>query len=241
MKKLLSIAFISVLVLLTGCAKSAPKVGHVSVTTIPITQTPASTNSNTTTNTSSSKNTLSKTMNTTKNQNFNQLAPPKKGDTIAILDTDDGTIKFKLFTNKVPEITKNFIELAKTNKYTNVPFHRIIKDFMIQTGDFEFGNGTGGYSYKGPGTKLNDEINPDLKHYQYTVSMANSGPNTNGSQFFIVSAKNGAHWLDGSYSIFGQVYEGMSVVDKIEQVKTDSNNKPLTPIKLKKVTIAIYK
>ena len=165
----------------------------------------------------------------------NQTA--KTGDTIATIETDKGTIKFKIFTDQVPEISKNFIELAKSGKYDNVPFHRIIKDFMIQTGDFTAQNGTGGYSYKGPGSRLDDEIVSSLHHLKGTVSMANAGPNTNGSQFFIVTADQGTPFLDGKYSIFGQVTEGQDIVDAISLVKTGAMDKPETPVMMKKVTI----
>jgi len=168
-----------------------------------------------------------------------QLRAPAKGETVAIMDTDFGTIKIKLFTDQAPEISKNFIELAKAKKYEGAPFHRVIKDFMIQTGDFNKKNGTGGYSYKGPDTKLNDEISPNLRHYYGTVSMANAGPNTNGSQFFIVTNKNGTPHLDGGYSIFGQVYEGMDIAEKIQSVHTNSNDKPDNTITIKSIKIEV--
>jgi len=173
-----------------------------------------------------------------------QLAAPAVGDTVAILDTDLGTIKFKLFTEQVPEMTKNFIELAKAGKYDGVPFHRVIKDFMIQTGDFTNKNGLGGYSYKGPGTELPDEIVPTLKHLYGTVSMANRGPNTNGSQFFIVTARDGVPMLDGGYTIFGQVYEGMEVAEQIADLYLPQSGQAGTPSKIvniKKTTVMPYK
>lgn len=145
-----------------------------------------------------------------------QTAAPVSGDKIGIIETELGTIKIKLFKDHAPEIVKNFEEIAKSGKYNGVPFHRVERGFVIQGGDFESGDGYGGYSYKGPGTKLPDEIVPGFSHLKGTVSMANSGPNTNGSQFFIVTAENGTPGLDGDYSIFGQVYEGMSVVMAIE-------------------------
>jgi peptidyl-prolyl cis-trans isomerase B (cyclophilin B) len=171
-----------------------------------------------------------------------QLAPPAAGDTVAVIETDMGTIKFKLFTEQVPEMTKNFIELAKAGKFDNVPFHRVIKNFMIQTGDFTKKNGTGGYSYKGPGTELPDEF-AGLKHLYGTVSMANSGANTNGSQFYIVTRKNGTPDLDGGYTIFGQVYEGMDVAEKIADLFIPSSGGAGTPskiINMTKVTVMPY-
>jgi peptidyl-prolyl cis-trans isomerase B (cyclophilin B) len=166
-----------------------------------------------------------------------QLAAPKAGDKIAVIETDFGTIKMKLFTEKVPEMTKNFEELAKEGKYNGVPFHRVVKNFMIQTGDFTQKNGTGGHSYKGPGTKLPDEISPNLKHLYSTVSMANSGPNTNGSQFFIVTNIDGATFLDGGYTIFGQVYEGMEVAEKIVDLQVPGTEKPKEEINMVKVEV----
>lgn len=166
-----------------------------------------------------------------------QTAMPLAGETVAILDTDMGVIKFKLFTEQVPEISKNFIELAKDGKYKDTPFHRTVKDFMIQTGDFTNKNGTGGYSYKGPGSKLADEIAPSLKHLYGTVSMANAGPDTNGSQFFIVTSEKGTSFLDGGYSIFGQVYEGMDVAEKIQDLQVPHTEKPSKLVLIKSVKI----
>ena len=167
-----------------------------------------------------------------------QTEAPKKGDTVATIETDKGTIKIKLFPETSPETVKNFIELAKTGKYDNVPFHRVIEGFMIQTGDFTNKNGTGGYSYKGVGTKIDDEFSPSLTHLNGAVSMANSGPNTNGSQFFIVTSSGGAAYLNNHYSVFGQVYEGQDIADTISKLKTGPSDNPLTPMMMKKVTIS---
>ncbi|MGL5831136.1 MAG: peptidylprolyl isomerase [Candidatus Altimarinota bacterium] len=170
--------------------------------------------------------------------NSTQLAAPKSGDTIATLETSLGTIKAKLFASEAPETVKNFTELAKEGKYDGVTFHRVIEDFMIQTGDFEKGNGTGGHSYKGPGTKFNDEFAPGLANLQGTLSMANSGANTNGSQFFIVTSADGTPWLNGKHSVFGQIYEGLDVALKISQVETDLGDKPVETVTINKVTIS---
>jgi cyclophilin family peptidyl-prolyl cis-trans isomerase len=177
---------------------------------------------------------------TNQNTNSMQTQGPKTGDTIATLETDQGTIKFKLFTEQAPETTKNFIELAKSGKYDGVPFHRVIPDFMIQTGDFTNKNGTGGYSYKGPDTMIDDEFSPGLVNLKGTVSMANAGPNTNGSQFFIVTAAQGTPWLNGKHTVFGQVFEGQDVADKISMVQTGLRDAPLTPVTIKKVTISTF-
>jgi len=170
---------------------------------------------------------------------INQTDMPVEGNQVAVLTTSKGVIKILLLDGHAPEMVKNFTTLAKEGKYDGIIFHRVIKDFMIQTGDFENQNGTGGYSYKGPGTMLKDEIHPDLSHIRGAVSMANRGPNRNGSQFFIV--QKDSTFLDGKYSIFGQVYEGMNVVDKIASVETDVRNKPFDDVVLEKVEILRYK
>lgn len=162
---------------------------------------------------------------------------PEKGDTIAVLTTNMGEIKILLYAKDAPETAKNFVELAKEKKYDDTIFHRVINNFMIQGGDFENRNGTGGYSYKGKGTRLADEINPALSHVRGALSMANAGPNTSGSQFFIVQNPEGATFLDGGYSLFGFAYEGMDVVDKIAAVEKNGSDKPLKDVVLEKVEI----
>lgn len=177
---------------------------------------------------------------TTKTPAYDQLTAPKSGDKIASIETDKGTIKFKLFTDKVPEMTKNFEELANAGKYEGTPFHRVMKNFMIQTGDFNKKNGTGGYSYKGEGTTLDDEIVPELKHLYGTVSMANRGPDTNGSQFFIVTNKNGTPNLNGGYTVFGQVYEGMDVAEEIQNLQVPGTEAPSEEVLMKKVEVSTF-
>jgi|WetSurMetagenome_2_1015567.scaffolds.fasta_scaffold59852_2 peptidyl-prolyl cis-trans isomerase B (cyclophilin B) len=197
--------------------------------------------SQTTENTSINNNEMTPSAQTGQNTNADlQLRPPSAGEKIAVIETDLGTIKFKLFTELAPEMTKNFETLANSGKYNNVPFHRVIKDFMIQTGDFTQKNGMGGYSYKGPGTELPDEITPALKHLYGTVSMANHGKDTNGSQFFIVTNKNGTSFLDGGYTVFGQVYEGMDVAEKIADLQVAGTEAPGRVINMKKVTVSTY-
>lgn len=166
---------------------------------------------------------------------------PEKGDTIAILETNFGEIKMLLYTELAPETTKNFIELAKAGKYNDTIFHRVIDNFMIQGGDFETRDGFGGYSYLGPGTYLKDEFGENLVHIYGAVSMANGGPDTAGSQFFIVQAKDGTSWLNGKHAIFGYVYEGMDTVEKIADTETDGNNKPTEDVMLETVTIEKFK
>lgn len=157
---------------------------------------------------------------------------------MAILYTNFGEIEVELYIEQAPETTKNFIELSKGGKYDNTIFHRVIDDFMIQGGDFENRNGTGGYSYKGPGTSLEDEFNDGLSHKRGTLSMANRGPDTGGSQFFIVQAEDGTPHLDGKHAIFGQVIKGMDVVDKIAGVNTDAFDKPLEDVIIEKIEIS---
>ncbi|MCC9606872.1 peptidylprolyl isomerase [Blastopirellula sp. JC732] len=129
---------------------------------------------------------------------------------VATIETDKGTIKIQLHDDKAPKTVANFEKLAKDGFYDGLKFHRVIPDFMIQTG-CPHGTGTGG-----PGYKFEDEFHPDLKHVGPGVlSMANSGPNTNGSQFFITHVKT--EWLDGKHSVFGKVIEGQDVVDSIKQ------------------------
>jgi peptidyl-prolyl cis-trans isomerase B (cyclophilin B) len=165
---------------------------------------------------------------------------PATGDTVAKISTNHGDIMMLLYTKEAPETAKNFAELAKDKKFDGSIFHRVIDDFMIQGGDFENRNGTGGYSYKGAGTKLQDEFGEGLTHLRGAVSMANAGPNTGGSQFFIVNAPDGTAFLDGRHAIFGYVYEGMDVVDKIAQVEKDAGDRPTKDVVMESVTISIF-
>lgn len=162
---------------------------------------------------------------------------PQKGDHTAKIITNYGEIRVKLYADIVPETVKNFEELAKAGKYNGTIFHRVIKDFMIQGGDFDKRDGTGGYSYKGPGTVIQDEFSPELKNIKGALSMANRGPNTGTSQFFIVQAKDGTPWLDGKHAVFGQVYEGLDIVDKIASVETGPMDKPLKDVVIEKIEI----
>lgn len=150
-------------------------------------------------------------------------------DYTASMETNKGTIKFKLFADQTPITVNNFVYLANAGFYNNLTFHRIIKDFMIQ-GGCPLGTGTGN-----PGYQFQDEPSP-TKLVKGSLAMANSGPNTNGSQFFIVTADT-ASWLDGKHTNFGEVIEGMDVVEKIEQVETGPNDLPNQPVIIKSVTI----
>lgn len=226
-----------------------------------------------------------------------QLDLPSSGEEIAVLETSMGTVKIRLFPDAAPKAVENFKGLVRKGYYNGLTFHRVIKDFMAQTGDPN-GNGTGGSSlWNKP---FADEFNRNLLNIRGAVAMANSGPNTNGSQFFIDQAgpssfagwsnfekaydyikqsnisvdsfvaQYGTSWinmdkatqeyrsfyeknwgnpyLDGYYNIaqrghtvFGQVFDGMNVVDKIVSVSVDSGNKPLTAIKIIKAEITVYK
>ncbi|MBR5626064.1 MAG: peptidylprolyl isomerase [Thermoguttaceae bacterium] len=129
---------------------------------------------------------------------------------IATIETPRGTIKLELFADKAPKTVANFEKLAKEGFYDGLKFHRVISDFMIQGGD-PTGTGCGG-----PGYSFDDEFHPDLRHDgPGTLSMANAGPNTNGSQFFITHVA--CPWLDGKHSVFGKVLEGQDVVDAVRQ------------------------
>lgn len=173
---------------------------------------------------------------------FDQTAVPKKGDTIAIIETNMGTIKMQFFPQYAPETVNNFTTLAKKGFYNGLIFHRVIPDFMIQGGDPE-GTGMGGETYKGKNTTLKAEIAPELHHILGAVSMARKGNDINSasSQFFIVQNKDGAPFLDRQYTVFGQVFEGLDVVDAIAKTDRDPSDKPFTDVTMKNVTIETVK
>mmetsp|Transcript_17479 Transcript_17479/g.38075 ORF Transcript_17479/g.38075 Transcript_17479/m.38075 type:complete len:191 (-) Transcript_17479:189-761(-) len=144
------------------------------------------------------------------------------------LDTSHGKITIQLFWRECPRTCRNFVELSKSGYYDGLLFHRLIPDFITQTGD-PFGDGTGGESIYGP--TFEDEIVAKLSHdSRGIVAMANAGRNTNSSQFFITFRP--CPHLDGKHTVFGKVVEGMSVVDEIQLVKTDKKKKPVKPIKI---------
>ena len=150
---------------------------------------------------------------------------------VATVKTNKGDIKIQLDAVNTPNTVNNFVFLANDNFYDGVIFHRVIAGFMAQGGD-PTGTGMGDAGYK-----FADEIGKDNKNNSGTIAMANAGPNTNGSQFFINVADN--NYLDGRHTVFGKVIEGMDVVDKIVNVKTDSQDKPLEDIVIKDVTIEV--
>lgn len=172
---------------------------------------------------------------------FNQEAKPKVGDTVAVLHTNYGDIAMSFFPKYAPKGVENFQTLAKEKKYNNSIFHRVIKKFMIQGGDYTNGDGTGGESCWGK--EFENECVDELKNIRGAVAYANSGPDTNGSQFFINLAKN-AH-LDGNYTVFGQVFAGMDVVDLISNCEVTVNtsgeqSSPVNEVKLESVEITKY-
>src|SRR5207247_1205858 len=147
----------------------------------------------------------------------------------ATMHTNHGAIELELFDEDAPKTVENFRKLAADGVYDVVIFHRVIKDFMIQGGD-PTGTGTGG-----PGYQFEDEFN-DHKVERGALAMANAGPNTNGSQFFIVTA-DAAPWLDGKHTVFGKVTSGMEVVDKIQSVERDSRDKPREDVTIDRVEL----
>ena len=193
-----------------------------------------------------------------------QLSTPQKGDTLAVMHTNMGDIKIKLFPEKAPKTVENFVTHSKNGYYNGLKFHRVINDFMIQGGDPR-GNGTGGESIWGG--NFPDEFDPELHNLRGALSMANSGPNTNGSQFFIVQAREvpanmleqmrdledngfpaditaayaelgGTPWLDFRHTVFGQVTDGMDVVDAIAAVETN-NDVPCEDVIISSIDIEI--
>lgn len=148
----------------------------------------------------------------------------------ANFDTNLGKFKIKLFADITPVTVNNFVYLAEAGFYDGLIFHRVIKDFMIQ-GGCPLGTGTGS-----PGYKFEDESN-EMPLVKGSLAMANSGPNTNGSQFFIVTA-NSTPWLDGMHTNFGEVVEGLEIIEKIGLVQTGANDKPIQPVIINSVTIS---
>ncbi len=148
----------------------------------------------------------------------------------AIIETTMGRIVVTLYRSQAPKTVENFITLAKKGFYNGIIFHRVIPGFMVQTGD-PTGTGRGG-----PGYTFADEFAPGLRHDSAgTLSMANAGPNTSGSQFFITVAAT--PWLDGKHAIFGRVTEGQDVVERIVAVKRNAQDRPLEDVKMTSVTI----
>ena len=148
----------------------------------------------------------------------------------ATLHTNHGAIAIELYDDDAPKTVENFTKLARDGFYDGVVFHRVIPDFMIQGGD-PTGTGSGG-----PGYTFEDEFN-DRKVVRGALAMANAGPNTNGSQFFIVTTE-AASWLDGKHTVFGRVTDGMDVVDTISALETDARDRPSTDVVIESVELA---
>jgi peptidyl-prolyl cis-trans isomerase B (cyclophilin B) len=148
----------------------------------------------------------------------------------ATMNTTEGAIGIELFDEDAPKTVENFRKLARDGFYDGVIFHRVIRDFMIQGGD-PTGTGRGG-----PGYTFEDEFNQH-KIVRGALAMANAGPNTNGSQFFIVTT-DAAPWLDGKHTVFGRVTDGMDVVDRIEGTDTDGQDRPRSDIKIESVELS---
>lgn len=188
-----------------------------------------------------------------------QVAPPKKGDTVVTIDYKNfGKVKIKMFPEEAPKAVENFTTHAKDGYYDGITMHRIINNFMIQGGDPD-GTGTGGESIWG--TEFENEIVDYLIPIRGSLCMANAGPDTNGSQFFITQSSDtntidypgltetqtklieqngGCPWLIGNYTVFGQVYEGMDVVDAIAQVEVDASDAPTEKVIISSITVDTY-
>ncbi len=194
-----------------------------------------------------------------------QLSAVKSGDTVAVMHTNMGDIEIKLFPEHAPKTVENFTTHAKNGYYNGIIFHRVIKDFMIQGGD-PTGTGMGGESIWG--RSFADEFTPELHNLRGALCMANAGPNTNGSQFFIVQASEvpanmleqmkdladngfppeiaeayarlgGTPWLDFRHTVFGQVVNGMDVVDAIANVKVGAADKPINDVVINGIDIIV--
>ena len=150
--------------------------------------------------------------------------------TAGTLHTNKGAIEFELFDDDAPQTVENFLKLARDGFYDGVTFHRVIPDFMIQGGD-PTGTGSGG-----PGYTFEDEFN-EHRVVRGALAMANAGPDTNGSQFFIVT-KDAAPWLDGKHTVFGRVVSGMEAVDAIEQQPTDGRDRPAQDCVIERLAVA---
>ena len=163
---------------------------------------------------------------------------PEKGETVAIIHTSMGDISMRFLDEIAPLATNSFIALADAGRYDKTIFHRVINNFMIQAGDYTNFNGTGGASAYG--TEFDNEVSEYASNVRGSVAMANAGPDTNGSQFYINQCPNDNTYLDGGYTVFGWVYEGMDVVDAIASVATDGMDKPLDDVVIEYIEILEY-
>lgn len=155
----------------------------------------------------------------------------------ALFETNQGTFEIELFEDKMPITTKNFIKLAEQGFYKNTKFHRVIPKFMIQGGDPLSADDSKKTSWGtgGPGYTIKDEFHSELSNLKGTIAMANAGPNTGGSQFFINLVTN--DYLDSKHPVFGKVVDGMEIIEKIGQTQTNPFDQPLQEVVIKKITI----
>lgn len=193
-----------------------------------------------------------------------QYRENKPTDLNVVMKTNHGDIRLRLFPEVAPKTVQNFVDHAKNGYYNGVIFHRVIQDFMIQGGD-PTGTGMGGESIYGE--TFEDEFHQDARNLYGSISMANRGPNTNGSQFFIITASQvpaniieqmreigpaegytddvieayakdgGAYWLDGKHAVFGHVTEGMDIVEKISKVQTNSQDRPTEDVIIEEIAV----
>lgn len=181
-------------------------------------------------------NTISQNITSTSTNIIKPKIMPITKNQVVTMETSLGNIELELYSEKAPKTVANFIKLANNNFYDNTKFHRVIKGFMIQGGDpYTKGEDTSFYGTGGPGYQFNDEKN-DLPMVAGMLAMANSGPDTNGSQFFIITASS-TPWLVGKHTVFGKVITGMDVVSKIENSKTNENDLPVVPVVINKIMI----
>lgn len=234
MKKNFPILF-AIALLLTACSNSIPPTNQANQSTANTTSQGAASNDDNSTAMTS---------------NFDQSAMPEKGEQIVMMQTSKGTIKIRLFPQFAPKTVENFVGLAEKGYYDGLTFHRVMENFMIQGGDPK-GDGTGGESFWGG--VFENEINMSLSNIRGSLAMANAGKDTNGSQFFINQVDNtylngyengtmkSCTYPESCHTVFGQVFEGMEVVDEIAQAKTDPNtNKPFEDVKMEKVVVESY-
>lgn len=165
---------------------------------------------------------------------FAQDGKPGEGETLITIKTNHGEMEFKLFAQHTPKTVENFLGLSKEGKYNDTVFHRIIKDFMVQWGDYENANGTWGKSIWG--SEFEDEFHEDLSHIKWALSMANAGPGTNGSQFFIVHS-DATPWLDWAHSVFGQMTDGWDVLEAMADVDVNHMDAPHEPVVIHEIIL----
>jgi cyclophilin family peptidyl-prolyl cis-trans isomerase len=244
-KKIITVIFLSVTLFALGCGGQTPPTPTTTTTTKPPTSTVVSTSSTTaiTSSTTSSKTTTASTTASSSTKVMKWTKPPEmqidqNKNYVATMETSLGSFKIQLFAKESPLTVNNFVFLSRQGYYEGIIFHRIIKTFMIQTGD-PTGTGTGS-----PGYKFADELPPKHSYDPGIVAMANSGANTNGSQFFICTGADAPAALNSSpkYTQFGKIIEGMDIVQKIASVPVVSNgrevSKPNNPPVIKSITIS---